>query len=145
MQKILYRSVHKTFFVSNPSRPSQNTRGLWPFLAHPAFRPDELLPWRSVRRPSSLVVLRRPQFTKNASSPSILNRFQFRLIHLVELATVHPTSIQFFESLIIKEVMAIFQKNGKTGEALLNFFWEIGQLCALHSLGPSNQLFGVKL
>ena len=92
------------------------------------------------KRPSSFVLRRRPQFTKNASSPSILNQFQFRLIHLVELATVHQTYIQ----LIIKEVMATFPKNGKTGEALLNFFFEIGQLCALHSPGPSNQLFGVK-
>ena len=63
------------------------------------------------KRPSFVVLRRRPQFTKNASSPSILNRFQFRLIHLVELATVHQ--IHFFESLIIKEVMATFQKNGK--------------------------------
>ena len=75
-----------------------------------AKRPSSVV----LRRPSSFVVLRRrPQFTKNASSPSSLNRFQFRLIHLVELATVHQTSIQFFESLIIKEVMATFQKNGK--------------------------------
>ena len=99
------------------------------------------------RRPSSFVLRRRPQFTKNASSPSILNRFQFRLIHLVELATVHQTSIQFFESLIIKEVMATFQKNGKMekqAKLCSILFFEIGQLCALHSPGPSNQLFGVK-
>ncbi len=113
------------------------------FLAHPAFRPDELLPWRSVRLPSSFVV---HNSRKNASPPSVLNRFRFCLIHLVELATVHRTSIQFFESLIIKEVMATFQKNGKMEKQakLLNFFFEIGQLCALHSPGPSNQLFGVK-
>ena len=98
------------------------------------------------KRPSS-VILRPSSSTiheQNISPPSVLNRFRFCLIHLVELATVHRTSIQFCESLIIKEVMATFQKNRQMEkQAKLCSFLEIGQLCALHSPGPSNQLFGV--
>ena len=118
------------------------------------LKPDELLPWRSVRRPSSFVVLRRPSsfvvvhnsrkkcfFSFNSQPISIPFDSFGRASHRAS------NYIQFFERLIIKEVMATFQKkwkNGKTGEALLIFFFEIGQLCALHSPGPSNQLFGVK-
>ena len=52
--------------------------GLWPLVSSSGRRPDELMPWRGVRRlsvvrrrPSSV----RPHFTKIASSPSIINRF----------------------------------------------------------------------
>jgi hypothetical protein len=45
---------------------------------------DELLSWRSVRRPSFRRRRRRPPFTKNASPLSIHDQFQFCLMCLVE-------------------------------------------------------------
>ena len=78
------------------------------FLAHPGLGPMSLCRGEaSVVRPASSGVVRRrrPQFTKNASSLSFLNRFRFRSIYLVELNTVHKTSIQNFEILITNELM----------------------------------------
>ena len=74
-------------------------RYLRTLLAHPAGRPDELMPGRSVRRPSVVCL---PQFTKNASL-SIHDRFQLCLICVVELASVHCTSSHNFEIVIINE------------------------------------------
>ena len=60
------------------------------FLAHPDQRSDELLPWRSVRRPSVRPSVC-PQFIQNASSLSVLDRFQFRLFCLIDLSRVTHT------------------------------------------------------
>ena len=58
-------------------------------LAHPAVGPMSLC-----HTVSSVVRLSvcRPQFTETASPPSILDRFRFWLVCLIELATVHRTS-----------------------------------------------------
>ena len=58
-----------------------NMQCLFVLGAHPAFRPNEL-----INMPSCCVC---PQFTRNASSPSILIQFQFCLVCLKELGPVH--------------------------------------------------------
>ena len=71
-----------------PTAPNGQPLGVWlsgfPLLAHPADRPMSLCHGEaSVVRPSSssVVVRRRPHFSKIASSPSILDRFGFFLAH----------------------------------------------------------------
>ena len=63
------------------------------FLVHPAFRPEMSF----CHRVASVVCT---QFTRNASSPSILIRFQFCLVCLKELVPVHKMSSRISEILI---------------------------------------------
>ena len=67
------------------------------FLAHPAFRPKMSL----CHRAASVVC---PQFTKNASPPSILIRFRFCLVYLMEIVPVHRTASPILEILICNQL-----------------------------------------
>ena len=48
-----------------------------------------------------------PQFTRNASPPSILIRFQFRLVYLEELVHVHRAASRISEILIRNQLALI--------------------------------------
>ena len=48
------------------------------------------------------------KFTKNASSPSFLDRFRFWLFYLVELSWLHKTSTQNFEILYNSLIIIIY-------------------------------------
>ena len=57
-----------------------------------------------------LIYVHFSKITKNASSPSFVDRFLFFLFHLIELHEVHQTSTQFFEILARKLFMLIYAK-----------------------------------
>ena len=58
-----------------------------------------------------------PQFTRNASPPSILIRFQFCLVYLKELVPVHRTVSRISEILIRNQLALI------KDELLRHCFW----------------------
>ena len=62
---------------------------------------------------NGLVVVKMVKFTKNASSPSVVNGIQFWSIYFVDPTTVHNSSSQNFKTLILGKICTFGGENSE--------------------------------